>query len=408
MSFQDQLKSAIKILHKEGPFSSSFSHIYAYGIVDLQYIFSIKKQLTDILDKKDTVLERDQKEISSFKTQPKPILLHIHSPGGLLDITISLVQYMKDYPIPIIGFIEGFAMSAAAILFRCCHYRVMGIYSHLLIHQLSLGFYGKKEELNFESLKTDYSMETILTLLDPPNEKLQKIWKDLLQRDLFLSSKKSLEYQLCDEIQSLQFWKQSKFMLKNTDKNEIPFMISNYNQYDKIPIEMDEIIASNPSLRQKLFYFDSYPFSNFVCLMNQQSKFYQYMPILLSFNSSEKSKLGMIQPMINIILSSEKSIIGLNTSILADYNVLSFIVCPFRIMYPYSYIVLNFIETKFGYEKPEDVKHNMKINQEWILNILKTFTKLPFNILKNIFKKQYLLKPNDCIKYGLCDFIYKS
>ena len=79
-SFEKQKQNAIKLFQREGPFSPSFSHIYAYGDVDLEFVFTIKKQMEDILQK--TVMSPNVGNAIRFKTSPKPILLHIHSPGN--------------------------------------------------------------------------------------------------------------------------------------------------------------------------------------------------------------------------------------------------------------------------------------------------------------------------------------
>ena len=235
---------------------------------------------------------------------------------------------------------------------------------------------------------------------------MEEVWEQLLQRDLFLSARKSKEYQLCDEIMETGHWIHNRQKFLDLSQNDIPFMISNYNQFDKIPFHLDEKLMMNPLFKEKIIYLDALPFSQFVEKMHQSLINYTYSPMLLLFHASEDAKISMVQPFINIILGSKKPIVALNTSIVSDFYLLSYIVCPYRIMYPRSYFILDFSQPLMGSERVEDMKENMKTTQQWVMNLLKTYTKLPKSILDKIFEKKFLLKPKDCLKYGICDQLY--
>jgi ATP-dependent protease ClpP protease subunit len=403
-SFPSMLQYAIESFHKEGPYSNSFAHIYAYGEVDNQYVYQIQSQLEQILKRNDE--SSNKNNVQALQTTPKPIVLHIHSPGGLLNITISLVQYMRNYPIPIIGYAEGYVISAASIIFRCCHYRVMGPYSNMLIHQLSLGFHGKKEELDFQGQETDILMDHLLRLLDPPSKSVAQSWIQLLKHDIMLSTKKTVEYKLCDATLESHFMNDQKHTLKDIKKEDIPYFITNYNTFHKFPLS--DKIMSNPDLFSKFQYFDSVPFSMFVQKMHDPPTNYLYNPILLHFYSSEYTTMSMVQPMINIIMGSQKPILSLLSSVISDYSILPFIACPYRIMYPYSYVIINFTKASFIHERQEDMKLNIKMSQEWIRKMFRLYTKVPESILNDLFKRPFMFQAKECLKYGMCDIIYEN
>jgi ATP-dependent protease ClpP protease subunit len=110
------------------------------------------------------------------------------------------MDVIKKLRTPVYTYIDGFAASAATLMSVCGKRRFMTESSVMLVHQLSSGASGK-----FEEIKNEYSnlvefMEIIKkTYLNNSNISIQHL-DDLLKQDLWLNSKKSLEYGFIDEI----------------------------------------------------------------------------------------------------------------------------------------------------------------------------------------------------------------
>jgi len=114
--------------------------------------------------------------------------------------TFYIMDVIKLLKTPVYTYIDGFAASAATLMSVCGKRRFMTENSVMLVHQLSGGASGK-----FEEIKNEYSnmvefMEIIKkTYLNYGNISSQHL-DDLLKQDLWLNSKKSLEYGFVDEI----------------------------------------------------------------------------------------------------------------------------------------------------------------------------------------------------------------
>ena len=172
---------------------SANNNIYFYGAVSESSTLQLKNKL-DELDL------HSQLTAIHYKIEAPPIHLHIQSYGGSLLHTFYIMDVIKLLKTPVYTHIDGFAASAATLMSVCGKRRFMTESSVMLVHQLSGGASGK-----FEEIKNEYSnmvefMEIIKkTYLNYGNISSQEL-DDLLKQDLWLNSKKSLEYGFVDEI----------------------------------------------------------------------------------------------------------------------------------------------------------------------------------------------------------------
>ena len=172
---------------------SANNNIYFYGAVSESSTLQLKNKL-DELDL------HSQLTAIHYKIEAPPIHLHIQSYGGSLLHTFYIMDLIKTLKTPVYTYIDGFAASAATLMSVCGKRRFMTESSVMMVHQLSSGASGK-----FEEIKNEYSnlvefMEIIKkTYLNNSNISSQHL-DDLLKQDLWLNSKKSLEYGFIDEI----------------------------------------------------------------------------------------------------------------------------------------------------------------------------------------------------------------
>lgn len=172
---------------------SANNNIYFYGAVSESSTLQLKNKLEELDLHLQTIAIH-------YKIDAPPIHLHIQSYGGSLLHTFYIMDVIKMLKTPVYTYIDGFAASAATLMSVCGKRRFMTESSMMLVHQLSSGASGK-----FEEIKNEYSnlvefMEIIKkTYLNYGNISSQEL-DDLLKQDLWLNSKKSLEYGFVDEI----------------------------------------------------------------------------------------------------------------------------------------------------------------------------------------------------------------
>lgn len=172
---------------------STNNNIYFYGGVSESSTLQLKTKLEELDLHLQTIAIH-------YKIEAPPIHLHIQSYGGSLLHTFYIMDVIKTLKTPVYTYIDGFAASAATLMSVCGKRRFMTESSVMLVHQLSSGASGK-----FEEIKNEYSnlvefMEIIKkTYLNYGNISSDNL-DALLKQDLWLNSKKSLEYGFIDEI----------------------------------------------------------------------------------------------------------------------------------------------------------------------------------------------------------------
>jgi ATP-dependent Clp endopeptidase proteolytic subunit ClpP len=173
--------------------TSHDNHIYYYASVTKKSALELNTEIRKIT----RTLMRFS---SDFNSNPPPIYLHINSFGGSIFAALSVIDTIQYNPIPIYTIIEGAAASAATMISVYGKKRYITKSSHMLIHQLSSGFWGKMAEVKDEVKNLKNLMKVIKKIYkkktDVPEEKLDKI----LKHDLWWNSKKCLKYGLVDKV----------------------------------------------------------------------------------------------------------------------------------------------------------------------------------------------------------------
>lgn len=183
------------MLGKEGDVNihSHDNHIYYYASVTKKSALDLNTEIRKVT--------RTLKRISSdYNSDPPPIYLHINSFGGSVFAALSVIDTIQYNPIPVYTIIEGAAASAATMISVHGKKRFITESGHMLIHQLSSGFWGKMCEIEDEAKNLKNLMKVIKKIYKKkstiPNDKLDEI----LKHDLWWNSKKCMKYGLVDKI----------------------------------------------------------------------------------------------------------------------------------------------------------------------------------------------------------------
>tara|TARA_B100000768_G_scaffold179917_1_gene198664 strand:+ start:1806 stop:2492 length:687 start_codon:yes stop_codon:yes gene_type:complete len=173
--------------------TSHDNHIYYYASVTKKSALELNTEIRKITR---TLMRYS----SDFNCNPPPIYLHINSFGGSVFAALSVIDTIQYNPIPIYTIIEGAAASAATMISVYGKKRYITKSGHMLIHQLSSGFWGKMAEFEDEIKNLENLMKVIKKIYKKkthvPEKKLDKI----LKHDLWWNSKKCLKYGLVDQV----------------------------------------------------------------------------------------------------------------------------------------------------------------------------------------------------------------
>jgi len=138
-----------------------------------------------------------------FNLPEVPIYLHISSFGGSIFAAFTAIDVMKTCRVPIHTIIEGATASAGTLISVFGAHRYITKTAYMLIHQLSAGCWGKMSEIEDEFENLQELMRKIYKIYKRKTAIPKEELKELLNHDLWLNAKKSIEYGLVDE-----FWTQ--------------------------------------------------------------------------------------------------------------------------------------------------------------------------------------------------------
>ena len=169
------------------------NEIFFYCYIDKSSILKLRTEITKLSNKNKLLAINNSIPIP-------PIKLYINSEGGELASALSIVDFIIRSEVPIHTIIEGEAASAATLISVVGHKRFITKNSHMLIHQVRGGIWGKmaefEEEIQNMKMYSDKLISIYKKYTNIREEKLIKI----LKKDILWDSKKCLKYGLVDEI----------------------------------------------------------------------------------------------------------------------------------------------------------------------------------------------------------------
>ncbi len=173
----------------------SDNDIYFYTDVSKKSVYQLVKRLDNLT--KDYNSIQASYRLKGFKPE---VLLHINSNGGSLLDCFAALDRIRNSQYIIHSIVEGSAASAATLLSVVAQKRSISKYSHMLIHQLSSGMWGKFEELKDEIHNCNILMDAIYEIYGKHTKIPKNVLKDLLKKDIYLDAKTCLKYGLVDKI----------------------------------------------------------------------------------------------------------------------------------------------------------------------------------------------------------------
>jgi len=169
------------------------NHIYYHNEVDRDSIFDLCNLIREA---------EEDNMITSYKMHidPIPIYLHINSYGGSIFAAFAAIDCINACKVPIYTVIEGAVASAGTLISVFGKKRYICPHAHMLIHQLSSGFWGKMNEMDDEYKNLSQLMEKIVMIYKENTKIPKKELQELLKHDLWLNAEKALKYGLVDDI----------------------------------------------------------------------------------------------------------------------------------------------------------------------------------------------------------------
>jgi ATP-dependent protease ClpP protease subunit len=172
----------------------SDNNIYFYG--------PITKESCQELDEALIQLDKNSKIFSSnFGIDPLPINLHIQSEGGSLMNTFYVIDLINNLETPVYTYVDGYVASAGSLISVVGKKRFMTKNSFIMIHQLSSSLgQGKFNDFDDNMDNLNKFMSTLRNIYLQKTKIPIDVLNNILEHDLWMDSKESLDYGLVDYI----------------------------------------------------------------------------------------------------------------------------------------------------------------------------------------------------------------
>ena len=397
-------------------YSDKVQHIYFYSDITNESVGNLQKLL---MEASKTVVSE-----SGIKTTPKPIVIHLSSPGGY-GISMNLFNvFSQTQRLPLCVIIESECASAATELQLLAPYRVMVDYSMYLIHDVAVsGLIFSKYSNTVKTKTSIYTqflnyIELLRKRTKLTNEEIDKF----ISRDLFVDSNYCLKHGIVDrilrfpKINSPSHYSNSSNLslsihtfLKKTNLNHI-YIDSNEMTANELitSISVPTNLSEIKDLNQLCMELDN----NFL------RKDENVKPIIIHFRPQEiftfsdsnmvrwynilNYRLSLIQKKIPVIAFIEGS---------QSLDILgSILCCPIRIMMTPSIVSSVFtysIDMKGFCWKVIDMMENTKFYMDQVVKYLKEKSKLPAQFYKDMRTKIINLSPETLLKHDIVHKVMK-
>ena len=176
---------------------ASGNHVYFYAAVNTDRALALIQKVSEI--DRDLVAERALRDLP-HDFPHVPIWLHMNSGGGGIFAAFGLIDRLNTIKSPIYTIAEGFAASAASLLWLAGKRRYITPNALVCIHQLSTGFWGTYEQMKDDIVANDLLMERITSFYVSHSNLRRGQVQKMLQRDTWLTPQQCLEFGLAHEI----------------------------------------------------------------------------------------------------------------------------------------------------------------------------------------------------------------
>ncbi len=194
------------------------NHLYFHTDVNQESCEQVKKLMRTYASKFNKI----RKTHTCVKIQPKPLYLHIYSPGGDVYAGLALYDYVMEYRehIPIYTVVEGIAASAATFIAVAGTKRFITPSSYMLIHQLSTFMHGNFEQLKDEFDNSKKLMDKIMNIYSEHTTITKKRIPKILKHDLIWDADECVDNGLVDDVKLVDLFNDDVEEENDSDNND--------------------------------------------------------------------------------------------------------------------------------------------------------------------------------------------
>lgn len=356
-------------------YSDKATHVYFFN--DLVDDGSVRQLRDDI-----HAANVGSKTAAGAMVDPKPIVVHVNSPGGKAYAGMRLMTVFKECRVPICTLVEGYSCSAATFLTLLAPYRVMTQYATTLIHELAGMVGGKFQDIKSMTTMWDANEKLVrdvyLRKTRIPPSKLD----ELMKHDIDLDAETCMAYGMVERV--LRFGATHPPPTSPQPNTRLLLTKTNINRFN-----------ATCDVGQDCQRFDA-----MIAEGGDELKTVVFYPYRSCFEMDFLNKVFAFVPRIQALRTPCYSILDTTVEI-TDY--IPSLFCTRRFMYEHATVVFWLRTTMFYGTLLEDRVKNTRLYIDRLRALLKRYTKVPNAVLDDIPRRVFELSAHECLKYGLCD-----
>lgn len=365
-------------------FSDRVQHLYFYGDVDDG---SVAKLQSDIQVANQSTQKGD------IALAPKPIVIHVHSPGGSVYAAMSMLTVFTRSHVPICVMVDGQSASAATMLSVMAPYRVAATPHVLtLIHQYHTWKFGTREEVEFFDGVLNEAFDETFRSLYLANTRLTSEQLDgLLCSDVLLDAAFCLEHGILDRVLDIGTLTNPIDTSKTITHMPLEVLMNktNWNTFTiacpsgggvtpETSAKLDGYLCQNSdSLKPVLYY----------CTSRCSLEGFDWVPVAARLRAFRAPVYSVVDSVVSI------------------WDYLPALFCARRYMFAHAILYVDVVYlTSWGRRLP-DIVHNTGVIVGGLRDVLRERTRLPVAVLDALSLRRFKFNAQECLAYGLCDEI---
>lgn len=369
-------------LSDEDFFSNNVQHLYFYDEVTDETVHQLQQDIH--------VASQSTTSATGVIVSPRPIVLHVNSPGGSVYACMSMITIFNQTSVPLCTMTDGFSCSAASLLTIASPYRVAASpHVFTLIHQHSVGIWGTREQTKGQIAFLEDLVESMNRIyLECTTLKAEQL-SALMLRDRMLDTSYCSQHGIYDRVLDIKNAPAlAAYRRQREEYLDLPINVllgkSNWNRFVfstcKGDVQrLDAFLSTPPAETKPVIYY---------CTprCGEHDQFYW---------------LAMVARM----KAMRVPVYSVTESVVDVWDYLPSLFCMKRYMYTHGFIDIDLQYNLLYGNRLVDIRENTESLLGVLRTILRQKTRLPESVLRELSDRRFTFSAAQCLEYGLCDEI---
>jgi ATP-dependent Clp protease, protease subunit len=168
---------------------------------ELNYVLhQVEADILDDVKLAEADVKKTKAKLADICIEPKPIILHLTTHGGLVHAAFSVVDTIRSLHVPVHTVVSGYVASAGTLISLAGKRRFITPNSFMMIHEVRSGFWGRYSDVRVEHENLTKLMEHIRRYYLGKTKISSERLTEMLRTDTDLNATECLELGLVDVV----------------------------------------------------------------------------------------------------------------------------------------------------------------------------------------------------------------